>query len=194
MYVWLFTCVLLLGGLATDGVSLSAPAVSMSEKLRGSLVGRTVSRRLEGFVGKDVEFVLRHRGTDRYYSGKIDQVIVPDIADYIRSGNHDDIGFMMKVSAVQPDDGTRLPDVVEMKNIVSIGIGRIGYVQYINSASLGEEFPLARLLTEYKDTGGKTFWEALIEVKSDVGQIRELEKPFIVLLSEQEDFLKIFPL
>ena len=80
-----------------------------------------------------------------------------------------------------------------MKNIVSIAIGRIRHVQYINSASLGEEFPLARLLSEFKDTDGKRFWEALIEVKSDAGQIRELEKPFIVLLSEQDDFLKIFP-
>ena len=195
-------CALLLAGLVAGGVR-GSPGVSISAKLQGTVVGRTVVRRLEVYAGKRVEFVVRQRGpdrsNDRYYEGRIDQVIVPDIADFLSTGRGSNAArFKAKVSEVQPknpQDATQpLPEIVKFRNFSPIGGGNVGHMQYLESPLLGEKFPLARLLAEYRSTAGDSFWEALVEIESEgrfIMDRREVAEPFIVLLSEKEDFLKV---
>ena len=199
MRIVIFACVLLWSGF-TAGKLYSAPKVIMSAKLQGTLAGSIVQRRLEVYVGRTVEFAVRHQGTNFLYSGKIEQIIVPDIADYISTGHQGKARFKAKFSDVQPkdkqDNDIRLPEAIDFKNVLlrEDTFPSVGYMQYLDAdALLGGDYQLVRLLARYTNDSGETFWEALVELAQDPEtphKKREIE-PFVVLLNEKEDFMKI---
>ena len=198
MRIGIFSCVLLWAGFTT-GKLHSAPKVSMSAKLQETLAGRIVQRRLEVYVGKSVDVLVRHQDTNYRYSGKIEQIIVPDIADYLSTGHQ--ARFKAKLSDVQrqepQDDDMPLPEIVELKRLSIFGTGGVGHLQYISAVELvGYNYRKARLLAEYKDDSGETFWEALVELEDNpegyprYPRERETE-PFVVLLNEKKDFTEV---
>lgn len=187
-----------------------SPKVIMSSKLQGTREGRIVQQRLAGYVGKRTDFSVYHQGEGgglpvRYiYSGKIEQVIVPDVAAYIRTGNQGKARFKVKFSDVQPqapqNPNIPLPVVADSTRVdIFWGSGdppyAVGFVVYPSLAGnelLGGKYQV-RLLAEYKDASGETFWEVLVELE-DLPQFpfrREIEKPFVVLLNQEQDFMKV---
>ncbi len=139
MRIGIFSCVLLWAGFTT-GKLHSAPKVSMSAKLQETLAGRIVQRRLEVYVGKSVDVLVRHQDTNYRYSGKIEQIIVPDIADYLSTGHQGKARFKAKLSDVQlqepQDDDMPLPEIVELKRLSIFGVGGIGQMQYLDANAL----------------------------------------------------------
>ena len=183
-------CVLLLVSFAAD-ILYATPKVSISAKLQGTLVGRTVVQRLTGLVGQRVEFTYNNLS----YSGVIEQVIVPP-AIHVRNGRHDLAMFkaslddIQRTDSVPPEMPQPLPDTIPFKDLNIFQRPGPGHVQLLESALLGTDFRLARLLAEYHDADGNTFWEALVEVKKGESGREEIEA-FIVLLSEKDDFDKV---
>ena len=191
-------CTLLLAGFAA-GELYSTPQVSMSAKLQKTLAGRIVQRRLEGYVGQRIEFVVRIRDKRRRYTGTIEQIIVPDIAEYIATGDYSKARFKAKLSDVQPqdpqDNNHPLPDTAELSRSNIGGVPGVGHVQSINVAELlgsvmGDGYLKARLVAKYKNNNGETYWEGLVEMVEGYLGKHETE-PFVVLLSEKEDFMEI---
>ena len=167
------------------------PPVSLSAKLQGTLAGRIVERQLAGYVGQRVTF----SDGDVHFSATIEQIIVPDIIAYLDNG-FSAAQFKAKLREVNvenPQDGELpLPDVVELRRLDSIGPGAAGHVQQLKPALLGEGFLLARLLAKYKDDNDAVFWQALVEVKRVDNSWEEIA-PFVVLLSEKDDFFDFHP-
>lgn len=185
IYLW----VALLGA-GSGSLYGSSPAVRISTKLQGTLAGKIVTRRLESFVGKAVDFV-EHGENLR---GQIEQVIIPSPEAYLKTGNQSAFRFKFKINFLQEDglpfktDETR---VIEFKQVKDIGVGSIGHVQYLES-SLLENVPVARLLAEYEDVNGRLWYEALVEIeRSGNSQRQEIEEPYVVMLDADRDFVKI---
>ena len=196
-----FLCALFLAGFAA-GDLYSAPKVSMSAKLQKTLAGRIVQHRLEIYVGKTVDFSVRHQGTNYNYSGKIEQIVVPDIADYLSTGDQGKARFKAKLSDVQPKESlggdVPLPEIVELQHVQlwSYKPPFAGHVQYISAGELvGSNYQKARLIAKYQDDSGEAFWEALIELEDTPegsSAVREVE-PFIVMLNDKEHFTDFIP-
>lgn len=185
-FAWLWVCF-------TASELYAAPPVSISAKLEGTLAGRIVVRRLAGYVGKQVVYypskpprlVPLPFQEDKRLSGIIEQIIVPDIADY--NGDSSRVRFKAKLTNIVGDTGPgKPPDVVELKELDIFGRSGVGQHQLLASELLGEGFRLARLLAEYKDDNGDVFWEALVELKDG-----EEVEPHVVLLNAKDDFMVI---
>ena len=169
------------------------PPVSISAKLQGTLAGRIVERQLAGYVGQRVTF----SDGDIHFSATIEQIVVPDITAYLNTGGPGPSAarFKAKLGEVkvenQRDGEIPLPDVVELKQLDNIGPAAVGHVQYLEPTLLGAEFPLARLLAKYRDDNDAVSWQALVEAKRGADNSWEEIAPFVVLLSERDDFLEI---
>ena len=197
MRIGIFACALLWAGFTT-GKLYSAPKVSMSAKLQETLAGRVVQRHMEAYVGKSFTFIARGSDAARQrFSGVIEQVIVPDIAGYLSTGDHSKARFKAKLRDVQPqepqDSNIPLPEVVDLKQMDIFhtrGAGFVGQMQLLSSETLGHSYRYARLLAKYQDDGGETLWEALVEIDTKDHKKKEIA-PLVVLLSEKEDFMEI---
>ena len=169
------------------------PPVSLSAKLQGTLAGRIVERQLAGYVGQRVTFSY----DDIHFSATIEKIIVPDITACLNTSEAGPRAARFKaklgeINVENPRDGeTPLPYVVELRRLDIIGPAAAGHVQYLKPTLLGAEFPLARLLAKYRDDNDAVFWQALVEVKRGADNSWEEIAPFVVLLSERDDFLEI---
>lgn len=185
-------CVTLLGA-GSSSLYGSSPAVSISTKLQGTLAGKIVTRRLESFVGKVVEFV----DNTEELQGKIAQVIVPSPENYLKTGDHSTFRFKFKIDLVQANEPyfqTGETRIIEFKQVKGIGVGGIGNAQLLDS-SLLNKVPIARLLAEYKDIEGRLWYEALVEVeRGSDGKRREIEEPYVVMLDADRDFAEFVAL
>ena len=192
MFLRLLTASMLLAGLVGGNI-YADPKVSISAKLQGTKEGHVILRRLAALLDKRVEFV--HKGTD--HTGVIHRIIVPDIADYLRTGDQSKARFRAEVWGQRKDavaTAITFQEELELGDLDIIDKGGIGHVQYIASELLGEDYRRARLLAKYEDNDGEVFWEALVEMTGGGAQAVELDDPFIIMLSEKDDFDKIIAL
>ena len=175
----MLTCALLGAGFVAGKLYGSPPKVVMSAKLSETLAGRIVERRLASYVGKSVQ----HEGS----SATIKQIIVPDMAE--KRGDHGHARFKAKLSDNEGNEIT-----VELRKLgIFKSFPTPGHVQLINANAnelFGDNYSHARLLAKYTDDSGEVFWEALVEFGASHNETKEAD-PFVVLLSEKEDFAKI---
>ena len=178
MRVVIMACAVLWSGLVV-GNAPASPKVVMSDKLQGTRAGRIVHRWLGGYVGK----MLGNQVT-------IEQVIVPDIADYLSTGDQSKARFKAKLSNEA---------VMEFKDLGIFRrepgvIGQVGHIQYLEADKLaeilGESYLHARLLAKLTDENGDRYWYGLIEIKKDADGRRQEIEPEVILLSEKEDFME----
>lgn len=197
-------CVLLLVGLNTSNLDGSSPRVSMSDKLQGTWVEKMLKARLVDYVGRVSGFVIEHQGVSYLCEGRITEVIVPNITDYVAgSASRDDVGFKARLSDVRVnttqhgDSGDSrppnipLPDIVNLADLNIVKTDAIGRMHIIYSNRLGFEFlDGGRLLGVYKNKDGESFSEYLVEHKdiSDwadpISILVELREPFIALVKD----------
>ena len=184
-------------GLAAGELPTLSSGVGMTAKLQGTLAGQIVQRRLKVYVGKTVDFYVIHQGTSYRYSGKIAGIIVPDIANLTRTGDHSEVRFKARLRDVQAQENNDLPlpKIVDLRQLNLRGypashLRHVGRVQRLDANELLRgNYQEARLLARYKGDNGEIFWEALIEIKRDSQEARrEIEEPFVVLLNRGRDF------
>lgn len=193
MRIVIIACVLL-------WASPALPTVVMSDKLQNTSAGRIVQRWLESYVGKSVVHrklvTLSVHGS--HFHAKIKQIIVPDIADYLSTGDQSNARFLAKVDKWKIGDKVpvdHIEETVELKDLDIFEPGGVGHIQYLVaerlSETLGENYYQARLLAKYRDESDETFWYSLIEIKKDADGNRQESEPVVLLLSEKEDFIKV---
>ena len=201
----MFLSAVLLTGVVDS--SLLATGVSISTRLQGTATGQRVVDIYKGLVGKNVRFCYSESssGELNYYTGEIAAVILPDIADFIASGeqlppSHEMAGQLkLEITAAQAKDlqaaGEELPNLIDARGVEyysSYGIIPNNLKEII-SGSLGEKISWVRLLAEHWEQGEELRWEVLVEMESDGDTYVELEEPFIATLARSEFKEDVFP-
>ena len=197
MRIGIFICALLWAGFTTSKLH-SAPKVVMTAKLQETAAGRIVQRYMEAYVGKSFTFIARGSTAARQrFSGVVEQVIVPDIADYLSSGEPREADFKLKfrdVRSVRPndesaplsDDPVRFSMLDDFPPLFELP----GHMQLIDYEPLGGHapYPYARLLAKSQNESDETLWEALVEIKRNLqsGSQQETKEPIIVTLSTKD--------
>lgn len=167
------------------------PRVVMTHKLKNSLIGRVVQRKLELFIGKTYSYTYDYRGELYTFSGKLKKIIVPDINNIITTDDlakAELIGQFGEIVAVNHDGighAGSLVDQVPFSSIMKLNDSQIGHVVIVSDL-LGDVQSVGRLVGEYQDTfRGDIHHEVLVEaVVRDVWQVTE---PKLSLINVQDD-------
>ena len=139
-----------------------------------------------------------------YYTGTIEAVVLPDIHDFITSGDQDAVQLKLEMGSVQTEDpqadGSSLPKLIDAISIHS-------YLRHLNldfnlsfadlsevdAGTLGEKKRWVRSLAIHGDKEDLTV-EVLVEMESD-GDVHTEIEPFIAKLPSSawpEFFKKAF--
>ncbi len=196
----MFLSAVLLTGVVDS--SLLATGVSISTRLQGTAAGQRVVDIYKGLVGKNVRFCYSESssGELNYYTGEIAAVILPDIRDFIASGDQYDTRLKLEMNSVQAEDpetsGEELPNLIEARNVVTPHLNLSwASLEEVRFPRLGEKISWVRELAIHGKESislTDTYWEVLVEMESDGDTHVEIENPFIVQLP-MFDFEISFP-
>ena len=188
---WLsFVSAVWLASLVCGNLLATGGGVSIPPRLQGTAAGQRVVDIYKGLVGQAIRFYLdSNTYFGRGYTGKIEEVIVPDIRTYIDSG--DSVHLKFKVSSVQAEAQAakrKIPEIISTKHIDPRSIRSIpsdidydyAGISEVKRQTLRKNIQWVRGLALDRDVpkGEEILVEVLVEIESDGDAHTEIE-PFI---------------
>ena len=165
--------------------------ISIPTRLQGTAVGQRVVEIYGGLLGQEIGFFMG--GID--YTGKIAEVILPDISKFIESGDQDDAQLKLGVSDVVATDPQAvegdLPKIIEGEVVRFASLADFtgllpAVLMDVSSEASGKNISLVRLLAGLGKDDEEVGVEALVEIERHGDRHTVLEEPFITKLLASE--------
>ena len=185
-FVWL-------ASLVCSNLLANIAVVSIPSKFAETAVAARIAEIYGVLMGQEIGFSVA--GID--YTGKIKEVILPELSKFMESGNMVDAQLKLAVSDVVATDPQAvegdLPEVIEgeVVNFASLAdfTGLFpAHLEEVSSEALGENISLVRLLAKHGwgKEDKELSWEVLVEIESHGDNHTVLEEPFIARLAASE--------